>query len=172
LIYTGIGARYTPEPVLQLMRSLGRGLAGRGWLLRSGASPGADTAFEQGCDEGHGRKEIFLPWRGFNGSDSPLYETPAEALRIASRYHPGLVGRSRRIQQLRARNICQLLGPSLDHSSDIVIAWTEHGQPSGGTATVLHMTADRGIPTINIGAPEYAGTAYAELLLRVLAVVE
>ena len=85
------------------MRVIARELATRGWLLRSGGSPGADSAFEQGCDEGHGRKEIFLPWQGFNGSESHLYDTPAEALAIAARHHPGLLARSGRIQCLRAR---------------------------------------------------------------------
>jgi hypothetical protein len=169
LIYTGIGSRQTPEPVLQLIRSLGRELAEHGWLLRSGGSPGADTAFEQGCDEAHGRKEIFLPWRGFNNSESPLFDTPAEALNIAARYHPRLRSSSWQTQQLRARNVCQVLGRSLDTPSDLVLAWTEDGLVAGGTATVLHIAAERGIPVINLGDAEYAGLAGDELLSRLLA---
>lgn len=172
MIYTGIGSRRTPEPVLRLMRTVGRALAECGWLLRSGGSPGADTAFEQGCDEAHGAKEIFLPWRGFNGSDSPLCDTPPEALQIATRYHRRLLFRSQRIKQLRARNVCQVLGRGLDRPSDVVIAWTEHGLFSGGTATVLRIAAERGIPTINLGDQEYERMSDAELLRCVLAVAD
>jgi len=34
-----------------------------GYTLRSGGANGADTAFEEGCC----RKELYLPWPGFNG---------------------------------------------------------------------------------------------------------
>jgi hypothetical protein len=150
------------------MRWLGRELARRGWLLRSGGSPGADAAFEEGCDDAHGRKEIFLPWGGFNGSESGLYNTPAEALTIAARYHRGLLARSHRIQCLRARNVCQVLGMTLNEPSDVVIAWTDGGLPAGGTATVLHIAAERRIPTINLGSPEYARLGRRALLAEVM----
>lgn len=167
-IYTGIGARRTPEPTLELMRQLGQELSGRGWLLRSGGSPGADSAFEQGCDAGHGAKEIFLPWPGFNGSDSDLSEIPPEAFAIASRIHPSLPSRSWPIRRLRSRNVCQILGPRLDDPSDLVIAWTEGGELSGGSATVLQIAGERGIPVINLGARDYANAAFEQLLATVL----
>lgn len=169
MIYTGIGSRQTPQSVLQSIRSLGRELAERGWLLRSGGSPGADTAFERGCDEARGRKEIFLPWRGFNASESPLFDTPVEALDIADRYHPRLRSRSWQTQQLRARNVCQVLGRWLDKPSDLVLAWTKDGLLTGGTATALHIAGERGIPVINLGDAEYASLAGDNLLSRVLA---
>jgi hypothetical protein len=140
-------------------------LAARGWLLRSGGSPGADTAFEEGCDLAGGRKEIYLPWRGFNGSDSPLYATPAEAMNIALQVHPELRARYWRVRKLRGRNVCQLLGQSLDEPSDFVIAWTEGGVPVGGSATVLQLASARGIPVINLGRAEYSG-ADSETILR------
>jgi len=96
-----------------MMVSIAQELARRGWLLRSGGSRGADSAFEKGCDLAGGRKEIYLPWRGFNGSDSPLFETPDEATTIALHLHPGLRLRSWQARKLRARNVCQLLGQSL-----------------------------------------------------------
>ena len=132
---------------------LGRELARRGWLLRSGGSPGADTAFEQGCDLGGGAKEIFLPWRGFNGSDSPLFETPPGAMELARKIHRGLKRRTHSVQKLRARNVCQILGASLSEPSQLVIAWTENAVPSGGSATVLRIAAERGIPVLNLAEP-------------------
>jgi hypothetical protein len=168
LIYTGVGSRQTPDAVLQIMTLLGRTLAERNWVLRSGGSPGADVAFESGCDQADGRKEIYLPWRGFNGSDSPLFNPPAGAMEIAYRIHPGLIRRNRMVKKLRARNICQILGYSLNEPSDVVIAWTEGGERVGGTATVLQMAEERGIATMNLGEPEFASLASEVLLARVL----
>ena len=140
-------------------------------MLRSGGSPGADTAFETGCDLAGGKKEIYLPWRCFNDSASPLFDTPCEAKRIATRYHPGLGRRSPKVQQLRARNVCQVLGQSLNAPSDLVIAWTEAGKASGGTATVLHIAEEYGIPAINLGSADYADAGYPAILKIVLSVM-
>lgn len=147
---------------------LGRQLARGGWVLRSGGSPGADTAFEKGCDLGGGAKEIYLPWRGFNGSDSPLFETPAGAAELARKIHPGLDRRSRSVQKLRARNVCQILGLSLSEPSHLVIAWTESAVPSGGSATVLRIAEQRGIPVINLAQPDYSDVDKKITLMRVL----
>lgn len=147
---------------------LGRELARRGWVLRSGGSPGADTAFEKGCDLGGGAKEIYLPWRGFNNSDSPLFEMPAGAAELARKIHPGLKRRSRSVQKLRARNVCQILGLSLSEPSHLVIAWTENAVPSGGSATVLRIAEQRGIPVLNLAEPDYSGVDKKITLRRVL----
>jgi hypothetical protein len=169
LIYTGIGSRQTPEPVLGLMVLLGRALARRGWLLRSGGSPGADAAFEKGCDLGGGAKEIYLPWSGFNGSRSPLFETPPAAVELARKIHPGLNRRSASVQKLRARNVCQILGASLSEPSDLVIAWTKNAVPSGGSATVLRIADECGIPVLNLADPAYSGDDETFAFRRVLA---
>lgn len=151
------------------MVSLGRELARRGWVLRSGGSPGADTAFEKGCDLGGGAKEVYLPWRGFNGSDSPLFETPPAAAELARKIHPGLNRRSGSVQKLRARNVCQILGLSLSEPSHLVVAWTENAVLSGGSATVLRIAEQRGIPVINLAEPDYSGLDETTALKRVLA---
>ncbi|NYZ25158.1 hypothetical protein HND93_36125, partial [Azospirillum sp. ROY-1-1-2] len=65
--YAGIGSRETPPAVLEVMAAVGERLAQLGWVLRSGGAVGADQAFERGCDRVGGRKEIFLPWPGFDG---------------------------------------------------------------------------------------------------------
>lgn len=147
---------------------LGREFARQGWVLRSGGSPGADTAFEKGCDLGGGAKEIYLPWRGFNGSDSPLFETPAGAAELARKIHPGLDRRSRSVQKLRSRNVCQILGLSLNEPSLLVIAWTESAVPSGGSVTVLRIAEQRGIPVINLAEPDYSDVDKKITLMRVL----
>lgn len=64
--YTGVGARNTPDRILDIMEHVGYVLAQRGYVLRSGGAEGADKAFEAGCDAAHGNKKIYIPWSGFN----------------------------------------------------------------------------------------------------------
>jgi predicted Rossmann fold nucleotide-binding protein DprA/Smf involved in DNA uptake len=87
--YTGIGSRETPEDILEFMKEIASKLESLGWILRSGGAPGADLAFENGVKE---KKEIYIPWKGFNNSDSNLYfdkfKYKEECLTIASENHP------------------------------------------------------------------------------------
>jgi len=92
IFYTGIGSRKTPGPINDIIEFSplyrfyywGRILATKGFILRSGHADGADLAFEKGCDTVNGKKEIYLPWKGFNGSDSKLYNLSKEAYEIAA----------------------------------------------------------------------------------------
>ena len=47
--YTGIGSRQTPKDILNLIEDVAFKLASKGYILRSGAAKGADTAFEDGA---------------------------------------------------------------------------------------------------------------------------
>jgi hypothetical protein len=60
--YTGIGSRVTPKVVLDAMEIIGNHIAIHDYALRSGGANGADAAFESGCDQIQGPKEIYLPW--------------------------------------------------------------------------------------------------------------
>ena len=76
-IYTGIGSRKTPPFMCWVMTKLAQDLCAKQALLRSGGAGGADTAFEDGADW---RKEVYLPWKGFNGNESKLYIGSGELL--------------------------------------------------------------------------------------------
>ncbi len=56
--YAGIGSRQTPSEMLSLMESLAGRLAADGWVLRSGASPGADQAFFRGARRARTRRAL------------------------------------------------------------------------------------------------------------------
>ena len=71
MFYAGIGSRKTPPTIRSLMTKCANQLHNEGFTLRSGGAQGADTAFELGAQL---RKEIYLPWRRFNGNDSHLYQ--------------------------------------------------------------------------------------------------
>lgn len=149
--YTGIGARNTPPEILGMMVSIASLLASHKCVLRSGGAEGADMAFEKGCDFGLGRKEIFLPWKGFNGNDSPLYNISVDANDVAEQYHPSWETLSRGARLMMSRNGYQILGKDLKQASDFVICYTEGGKMTGGTSQVLRIAEDLSIPVFNFG---------------------
>lgn len=156
LVYAGIGSRETPSDVRIVFVELGEYLAHNDVILRSGGAGGADTAFEVGCNLGQGKKEIYLPWKGFNGHDSELVGVTDEALKIGEKYHPAWDKLSWRGKCLIARNSFQVLGKNLDDPVDFIICWTVDGKIAGGTGQALRIAEDYGIPVYNFGNKELA----------------
>lgn len=151
LTYAGIGARKTPQEYLQLMTAVAHYLATSGACLRSGAADGADSHFEIGCNLAGGRKEIYLPWRGFNGSSSQLLVSDA-AFAEAARHSPNWCSIKPAVQKLFARNVHQILGSNLDAPADFVLCWTEGGLGNGGTGFALRIARAHGVPVFDMGA--------------------
>lgn len=158
--YAGVGSRETPPDVLNLMWRLAGLLAGS-HVLRSGAADGADTAFETGALDRRGTVEIYLPWKGFNGNASPLYDVTPEAMRMASTAHPRWEHLGQGPQKLHARNCYQVLGQDLKTPGEFVLCWTADGcesaktrrQGTGGTATAIVLAERHGIPVFNLCNP-------------------
>ena len=151
IYYTGIGSRNTPEEILKVFESIGQYLTTKDFVLRSGAADGADSAFEQGCNHVNGKKEIYLPWKGFNCSTSDLVVTNPEAFEIAKHYHPYWENLKDGAKKLQARNSHQVLGLDLHTPSDFIICYTPNGQGSGGTGQALRIAKDYHIPIFDAG---------------------
>lgn len=156
--YAGIGSRETPPDILELMVKLGRYMAEGGWVLRSGGAEGADTAFEQGCDEVQGKKEIFLPWKEYNGNKSNLYynnfEIPNEirdkSFELARLYHPAWDQCTYGAKALLARDGLQILGKDLKTPVSMVLFWSPDPN-RGGTSQAIRISADYEIVYFNLG---------------------
>ena len=153
LIYAGIGARATPDPVLAHMTKIANSLAQTGWHLTSGGANGADTAFALGAPAG--RKTIYLPWPKYNGNvHSDCYTLSPQELSacidIASRMHPAWDRCSQGVRKLHARNVAILLGPSLAKPVNALVCWTEAGEVIGGTGMALRIAAEYRIPVMNL----------------------
>lgn len=151
LSYAGVGSRGTPVDILEKFEIIGFFLAKRGYLLRSGGADGADSAFEKGCDLAKGRKEIFLPWKGFNGNNSNLFKTPKGAEKFVEKIHPAWHKLKIPVKQLHARNVCQILGYSLDDPVEFVLCYTKDALGKGGTATAINLAKSMGIPVFDFG---------------------
>ncbi len=150
--YTGVGSRETPVDVLELMRKIATILSGENYILRSGGADGADLAFESGVVMGTDlvrRKEIYLPWKGFNDRIG-ICDTPREAYNMAAKIHPAWFACSRGARALHARNICQVLSYSLKTPSKFLICWTKEGKDTGGTRTAIVCARNNSVPVWNL----------------------
>lgn len=167
MIYTGIGSRKTPSKILSDMVFVGGFLGTENVTLRSGGANGADSAFEQGCDNVTGPKEIFLPWENFNGKEGH-YTVDKNALDLAATIHPAWHNCSPAAKKLHARNCYQVLGASLCVPSNLVICYTEDGKLQGGTATALKLAMQYNIPIMNLGDKRYIDISRDALLEEII----
>jgi hypothetical protein len=142
--YAGIGSRETPPDVLAYMHDLARSWAEFGVKLRSGGARGADTAFEEGCDEVDGPKEIF------HADDANL-----DAMKHAAKFHPNWDACGSYARKLHARNSMIILGRSLNEPVDMVVCWTPKAVKIGGTAQALRIAEHEGIQIVNLGEEWY-----------------
>lgn len=152
MIYSGIGSRETPPEYIKQMTSVGRFMASWGHTLRSGAAAGADTAFEIGCDEQEGTKEVYLPYERFRGHQSSLFGSTREARMIAKEFHPNWAGLGDTGRAFMTRNVYQVLGQDLKTPTHFVICWTPNGKVTGGTGQALRIALHHEIPIFNLGS--------------------
>lgn len=146
--YAGIGSRETPESVRPLIHKVARRLNELGYTLRSGGADGADTFFEEAAD----RKEIFLPWKKFNGRIvEKQFQGPTQAAKeLAAEQIYKYADRTQGVRKLLARNMHQVLGLNLDSPVDFIVCWTRDGKIAGGTAYAIRLGKSRGIRTFNL----------------------
>ena len=154
LVYAGIGARKTPDGMLDAMRGLAERLAQAGWQLRSGGAHGADEAFASGAD---GSRTVFLPWRGYNQYQQPdavVVRDRDEAARrleaAAARCHPAWEQCSAAVRKLHRRNAAIVLGSSGKDPVRAVVCWTPQGSAVGGTGIGIRLAREYGIPVFNL----------------------
>lgn len=156
--YTGIGGRNTPDKVCEKFIQIGYDLAALGYTLRSGGADGADKSFEEGFKKSakeESLREIYLPWKGFNGNRSEHYidnfiEKPVEdiAIDIYGDVRWSIVSKS--VRYLHARNVFQILGGDLQAKSLFVVCWTDRASnDTGGTQFGIHLAKKLDIPTYN-----------------------
>lgn len=165
--YTGIGSRETPKDIMQLMSKLAYKLASEGYVLRSGAAQGADSAFEDGCREWDNETsdgftaptlaQIYIPWDSFAEREEYYKDwykvldrmpNKDKAYEIASQTHPAWAKCSRGAKALHARNVYQVLGSSLDSPSQFLVCWAKtypNGRPKGGTSTAWNLAEKVGV---------------------------
>jgi hypothetical protein len=97
-----------------------------------------------------GEKEIYLPWRGFEGHTGELSEPTSEALEIARTFHPRFSYLSQGAKKLMGRNTHQVLGKDCMTPCHMIVCWTSDGKPSGGTGQAIRIAEYYRIPILNL----------------------
>lgn len=158
--FSGVGSRETPPDICSQMTTIAKHLThNKGYILRSGHADGADIAFEGELEDQY--KEIYIPWKGFNGSYSRLFYITDEAFQLASTIHPAWNACKPAAKRLHARNTYQVLGETLRTPSDFLLCWTEDAcvsektrtRNTGGTATAIVLADRINIPVFNMRNP-------------------
>lgn len=156
MYYTGVGSRKTPRKIQSIMTNIATHLERFDYILRSGGAVGADTAFAMGAGS---KKQIFVPWSGYNGHKKE-FEIDKRAMMIAAQHHPAWHNLHSSVRALMARNVHQVLGPNLtlDKKSKFLICWTPDGCETteartietGGTGLAISVACSFNVPVYNI----------------------
>jgi len=137
-LYCGIGARDTPQDILELMTRVSKGLDRKRYVLRSGGAKGADSAFEAGVVST--RTEIML------ASDTLPVWTDV----FTDFFHPNPSALKDYVRKLMNRNAMQILGRCGSRPVSFVVCWTKDGKESGGTGHALRIANYYNIPVFNL----------------------
>lgn len=154
IYYAGIGSRSTPKEVLEAFVSIAKWCGENNFILRSGGANGADSSFEYGCDLVNGKKEIYLPWNGFNDhyTGIVLDEYNTKPFEIAKQFHPYWNNLKQGGRKLMARNSYQVLGKDLNTPSNFIVCYTENGSAKGGTGQAIRIAKYYNIPVFDAGS--------------------
>ena len=151
--FAGVGSETVPIEIYERIVRFSKRMAELGWHLRSGGANGCDAAFELGYAEYPDKKEIFLPWKGFNKHPSELYHIIPEAFVLAEKHHPNwkaVVRKGDAARKLLARDVYQVLGYDLVTPSELVVCWTPDGKEIGGTAQAIRIAKAHNIRVLNL----------------------
>jgi hypothetical protein len=139
-IYSGIGSRLTPIDVLGMMTNIASKLDNLGYILRSGAAKGADSAFELGSTN----KEIFK-----------AENCTSEAMKLSRQFHPAWHKLDAYAKRLHGRNSLIILGKYLNDPVDFIILWTPNGLEVGGSGQAMRIATHFKIPMFNLANEEH-----------------
>ena len=166
--YAGIGSRTAGYNIVEILKRIAYYLYEKGYTLASGGAARSDAAFESQAGT---RKEIYIPWNGYNkrysseeGVFLPSPETIEKATEIARKFHPRFDYLSEAAKLLMIRNGYQILGRNLDTPVDFVVCYTSDGCESaltrtiltGGTGQAISIAYNYNVPIFNIFNPESA----------------
>jgi len=149
-LYAGLGEEGAPAEALDLFVNFGLRTASKRITLRSGHRTQADIAFEQGCLSIGGGAEIYVPYSGFNGSDSTLHYLYNDAIRLAKRYTPFWCRLSEDEQRIYSCACYIVLGMSLMYPVDVIICWTRDSKMQGYFELIKNLADSNGVRILNV----------------------
>lgn len=159
LPYVGTGNKDTPPDVIAKMKKWAVLLEKHGYTMRSGGMEGAEDAFENAVEV---KKEIHLPWRGFNNKESKFTFTTDQARALARQTHESFDTAPPAIQTFLAKNVRMIMGKNLNSPALFVIIWSEDGAErlseksprTGNMGHVVSIASRLRIPVFNFAKPD------------------
>jgi hypothetical protein len=156
--YVITGNKEAPDHILQAMKGIVEDLEQQGFTMRSGGMEGPEDYVEKVAT----KKEIHLPWKGFNDKESPFSFTTPAAKELAGKYHSGFDGLKPAIQTFLAKNVKMLMGKDLKSPALFMVVWTEDGAEtlqeksvkSGNTGHAIAVACSLPIPVFNLAKPD------------------
>jgi hypothetical protein len=153
-----IGSRDAPAEAIIRMEELGKHIASKGFIVRTGNAVGADQAFARGANTVDPSKVyLYLPWRsyeknaiveknivtGYNLENAP--HRLERYTKLASENHPAWEYLSPAVRKFMLRNA------AIVWNADLVLAHLNHSrQGGGGTGHGWRVAESLNIPRIDL----------------------
>lgn len=152
--YAAVGDQTCPSRYYDIITKITRYFESDGYVVRTRGSKG----FDEVVDESVERKELFVPWRGFEGRTTNTYNPSQDVFDKAAEFHPRWYKLNNRVRRIMASATACVLGPDLKSRSEFVICWTPDAEQGGGTGQSIRVASYYGIPVFDL-----AGMPYDEL---------
>lgn len=150
MIYAGTGSVRTPHWARDLFCIAGERLT-ESFTLRSGRQDGSDISFERGCEKGHGKSEIWLPWSHFNYSKSDKVADIDKYRYICASAYSDWDNLSTGMKKEYARCIPMILGEDLDEPIDFMVCYIPPDEDDTVARFAYSLATTNNIPIVNVG---------------------
>lgn len=178
--YAGVGPRDIGIHQGDRAKIVAKQMAALGFILNTGGAIGMDDSFEKGCKLVNGRRQIFIPWDGFEqrlrnvviqkyhidnihvfGYDENLLETLTE---LVFKHHPAANDLSPGMFKLMMRNCHQVLGRDLKTPVECTLTDARALKFDndnnicdcrGGTGFAVRLSYANGIPVYNLSTERH-----------------
>jgi len=156
--YAVVSNNDTPQPILDRFIEIAKRLDALGYTARVG---GNNSGVDQLVEDTVSKKEVILPWRGFNDKESKLTFTLERAKAVAKQFHPVYESMSDGVKMFLARNARLVMGDKMVNPALFVLCWTEDGvetyrernSRSGNAGHPIAIASAAGIQVFNLGKP-------------------
>jgi len=156
-----IGNKEAPPSVIQAMTDDARFLELKGFTIRVGG----DGPVEEAVEKAVSKKELILPWKGFNEKDSPFTWAIERAHHIAKMFHSAYDNLPKGVKTILAGKARLIMGHKMMSPATVVLAWTEDGAENLREVTMktsfaghpIKIASAAGIRVINYGKPDASG---------------
>jgi hypothetical protein len=152
------GNKEAPPEILEKVAQLAQYLESRGFTIRVGG----DGPVEDAAEVASQKKEVLLPWRGFNDKESATTFPIERAFHIAKMFHPTWDHMKKGVQSILAKNARLVMGNKMMSPATLLLCWTEDGaedrrevtMKTGLAAHPIRIASGSGVRVFNLGRPD------------------